>query len=192
MQSAPEKPQPRQLEKCPNWVANNHSVSQQTSTLKAIILIATLELCFGAGVKCEAKQVSLCCHADCVSVLIRSCFIYYGEKIAFTSRKAKGFIWHSLPGKQCPCTSGWAGSQPGLNCLQGRRHNITVNIRKHCNLLFAYNFIWQKQGSWGKRNNRRHTWLLATPLACLEGNALPHSEQTITGLIRTGATKTLG
>lgn len=126
------------------------------------------------------------------SMLIRSCFTNDGEKIAFTSRKAKGFIWHSLPGKQCPCASGWAASQLGLNCLQGRRHNITVNIRKHCNLLFAYNFIWQKQGSWGKRNNRQCAWLLATPLACLAENALLDSEQTITGLIRTGTTKTSG
>lgn len=166
--------------------------ASRLSTLKANILIATLEIRFGAGVECEAKQVSLCCHAGCASILIRSCFTNDEEKIAFSSRKAQGFIWHSLPGKQCPCASGWAGSQLGLNCLQGRRHNIKVNIRKHCNLLFAYNFIWQKQGSWGKRNNRRRAWLLATPLACLEGNALLDSQQTITGMIRTGKTKTLG
>lgn len=128
--------------------------ASRLSTLKAFILIAIPEICFGAGVECEAKQVSLCCHAGCVSMLIRSCFTNDGEKIACISRKAKGFIWHSLPGKQCPCASGWAASQLGLNCLQGRRHNITIHIRKHCNLLFACNFIWQKQGSWGKKQQK--------------------------------------
>jgi len=100
----------------------------------------------------------LCLYAD--KVLFQQ---WGGGEKPFTFRKPNWFIWPSLPEKQCPCALERAVCQLELNCLQGRRHNITVNIGKHCNLLFACNFIWQKQGGWGKRNNIRCAWLPPTP-----------------------------
>jgi len=132
----------------------------------------------------------LCCHSGCVYVLIRSRSTRGGEKKPSTFRKPNCFIWHSLPEKQCPCALRWAACHLELNCPQGRRHNITVNIWKHCNLLSSCRSIWQKQVGWKKETTQGvcgcphlNPFLLETP--CFV-------QQTILGLITRGSTRASG
>lgn len=136
------------------------------SNLKAIILISTGETCFLEKVEYEAKQVSLCCHAGCVYVLIRSCSTNERREKTKKPPLSENPTALSAPASQkSSVLAHWNGQPASWSSLAYKEEDIILQLIS-ANIVICFLLAIlsdKKQGGWGKRNNIRCAWLLATP-----------------------------